>query len=176
MPAETMRMKILRNDLRTVFTLAICVFASSGVNANVSLDDTNETSFDIGGNISAECKVTNTATDAATSLDLSSTSAQNASSVAVWCNTGQNSANTTYASLNDGFLVSENGNRIAYNINVGEQGNNLSLTSPQSVQQSNGTGTSGDTFTTDVAIMPQVSGFETSGIYNDTIAVTVSYN
>lgn len=169
-------MKTLGIDLGTVLTLAIFASASYGVNANVSLDDTNETSFNIGGNISAECKVTNTATDTATSLDLSSTSAQNASSVAVWCNTGQNSANTTYSSLNNGFLVSDSGNRIAYNINVGEQGNNLSLTSPQSVQQSNGTGTSGDTFTTDVAIMPQVNGFETSGIYNDTIAVTVSYN
>jgi len=169
-------MKTLRIDLRTVFTLAVFIPVGTGVNANISLDDTNETSFDIGGNISAECKVTNTATDAAASLDLSSASAQNASSVAVWCNTGQNLANTTYASLNDGFLVSDSGNRIAYNINVGEQGSNLSLTSPQAVQQSNGTGINGDSFTTDVAIVPQVSGFETSGIYNDTISVTVSYN
>lgn len=157
-------------------TLSLLLSVSVAVMAAVSLDDTNETSFDIGGTITAECKVANSTTNAATTLDLSSASAQNASTVYVWCNTGQNSANTTYASLNDGFLVSEEGSRIAYNINVGDQGNNLSLATPQTIQQLTGIGSNGDATTTDVAIIPQVSGFEDSGNYNDTISVTVSYN
>lgn len=162
--------------LGTRVTLLILLPVSSGAIAKISLDDTNETSFDIGGTITAECKVTNASTDAATALDLSSASAQSASSVSVWCNTGQNSANTTYASANDGYLINENGDRIPYNINVGEQTNNLSLTSPQTVQQVSGTGANGEALSSDVAILPQVNGFESSGAYSDTIAVTVTYN
>lgn len=170
-PAEAVSMR----KLGTV-TLAMILPVGSMASAKISLDDTNETSFDIGGTITAECKVNNNVTDAATTLDLTSTTAQNASSVSVWCNTGQSSANTTYSSINDGFLVSDAGERIPYNINVGDQGSNLSLTTPQTIQQATGTGDTGESISTSVAILPQVNGFESSGAYNDTIAVTVTYN
>lgn len=162
--------------LGTGLTLAMLLPYGSMASAKISLDDTNETSFDIGGTITAECKVNNNATDTSTALDLNSTTAQNASSVSVWCNTGQNSANTTYTSRNDGFLVSNTGERIPYNINVGDQGSNLSLATPQTIQQATGIGNAGETISTNVAILPQVNGFESSGAYNDTISVTVSYN
>lgn len=162
--------------LRTVFTFVASGLSASSSFAAISLTDTSQSSFNIGGFISPECKVNNVANNTSTALDLTSTSAQTASSVSVWCNTGQSAANTTYASDNDGFLVNETGNRIAYNINVGDQGNDISLSTPQSISQQSGFGENGEEQVTDVAIVPQVNGLEFSGTYSDTISVTVSYN
>lgn len=156
--------------------VAIVSIAVQQANAKISLEDTAQTSFDIGGEIAAECKVSNATSDNATSLDLSNAAAQTAGTLSIWCNTGQNVADTTYSSANNGFLIDESGNQIAYNINVGDQANSLSLSSPQTVQQANGSGTAGDTESTNVAIIPQVNGFESSGAYSDTISVTVTYN
>jgi len=157
-------------------SLAIAFPLSYGVMAKITPEDTAQTSFDISGTIAAECKVNHTNLESSAALDLTTSTAQNASSVAVWCNTGQSSADTTYRSVNNGFLVDESGNRIAYSINVGEQANNLSLSSPQTVKQLSGSGVNGDSVASDIAIIPQVSGLENSGSYSDTIAVTVSYN
>ena len=157
-------------------TISVMLPLSGVVFAKISLEDTSQTSFDISGTISAECKVTNTVTDTANSLDLASATAQNASTVSVWCNTGQSAADTTYSSVNNGYLINETGNRIAYSINVGQQANNLSLASPQTIEQFSGIGVNGETIATDVAIVPQVNGFETSGAYSDTISVTVTIN
>ncbi|MCC2607278.1 Csu type fimbrial protein [Planctobacterium marinum] len=160
-----------------VFAAVLCLSGLAiNASAQMSLDATEQTSFDIGGSIAAECKVANTTTEQAASLDLSNASAQSAATISVWCNTGQNSADTTYSSANNGYLVNESGNQIAYNINVGDNASALSLSSPQTVQQASGTGVQGGVQSSNVAIIPQVSGFENSGSYSDTIAVTVSYN
>lgn len=160
---------------RVLISLCGLLYPAIDASAQISLDATEQTSFDIGGSIAAECKVANQSSDIATTLDLGSSSAQNAATISVWCNTGQNTADTIYSSANNGFLVDDAGNQIAYNINVGDNANALSLATPQTVQQNSGAGTEGDSQRSNLAIIPQVNGFETSGSYSDTIAITVSY-
>lgn len=144
--------------------------------AKIVLTDTNQTSFDIGGEIAPECKVSNLSQEQSTALDLSSNQSQNAGNVSIWCNTGQNAADTTYSSANDGFLVNDNGNQIAYRVNVDGVTSELNLTTPQTVSQGAGIGVDGNDQASVVSIAPQISGLETAGSYTDTISVTVSYN
>lgn len=154
----------------------LSTFAALTAHADIAVTDTDTTSFDIGGEILPECKVSNSALNAATSLDLSSTDAQTAANVSLWCNTGQGTASTTYSSENSGFLVNENGQKIAYNIDIAGTANDLSLTSAQTVNQQSGQGVDGADSTKAVSIKPIVTGFEYAGTYSDTIEITVSYN
>lgn len=172
----TLKETVSMSKLRGSAAIAIVAGISASVDAKISVEDGAQTSFEIGGSIAAECKVANAANENATALDLSSATAQSAGRLSVWCNTGQQLADTTYSSANNGFLIDESGNQIAYSINVGDQANSLSLNSPQTIQQANGSGTDGNTQATDLAIVPQVNGFESSGSYSDTISVTVTYN
>ncbi|MBE1298985.1 MAG: hypothetical protein GJ680_03615 [Alteromonadaceae bacterium] len=149
---------------------------TTGLSAAVTEADTDKTSFNIGGQILPECKVTSFSPEQATSLDLSTSNSQTTANVSVWCNTGQSAANTTYSSANAGYLVDDTGNRIAYNVGVSGTSSELNLTSPQIIEQVAGTGNQGETQDTTVSIIPQVNGLESAGSYSDTIAITVSYN
>lgn len=150
--------------------------AALNANATISVSDTDQTSFDIGGQILPECKVSNYSPERSTSLDLSSSEAQTTASVSVWCNTGQGTASTTYASTNGGYLVNENGQQIAYSVDISGTANDLSLTSAQTVNQNAGSGVDGAEQTRTVSVKPIITGFEYAGTYSDTIEVTVSYN
>ncbi len=162
------------------FNKALIVLSSTfalAANAAISVSDSETTSFDIGGQIDPECKVSNYSPERSTSLDLSSTEAQTTASVSIWCNTGQGTASTTYASTNGGYLVNEDGNQIAYLVDIsGGTASDMALTSPQSVNQVAGSGVDGSAASRAVMIKPQVNGFEYAGTYSDTIEVTVSYN
>lgn len=146
------------------------------VNAEISVTDTSVTSFDIGGEIQPECKVANQSSSQATQLNLRSQEAQAAANVSVWCNTGQDTADATYSSANEGYLVNEEGNRIAYSIGLENNNSNFNLVSPQTIRQNVGNGENGQNTTSQLSILPQVTGFESAGAYRDTIQVTVSYN
>lgn len=160
-------------------TIAIITTAAAlNANATISVDDNNQTSFDIGGEILPECKVNSTATDGATGLDLAATTAQDVASVEIWCNTGQSTASTTYSSANGGVLKNDthSGKDIAYLLDIADTSTGLSLTSDREVSQSAGSDVEGASVAKTVSIRPQVSGFEYEGSYSDTITVTVSYN
>ncbi|MCC2607276.1 hypothetical protein [Planctobacterium marinum] len=160
-------------------TIAFSTLATSlNVAATISVDDTEQTSFDIGGEILPECKVNRTQANGATSLDLASTNSQDVASVEIWCNTGQGTANTTYSSANGGVLKNDthSGKDIGYLLDISDTATGLSLTSDQEVNQSSGSDVKGDSVAKTVSIRPQVSGFEYEGSYSDTITVTVSYN
>ncbi|BDX05958.1 hypothetical protein [Planctobacterium marinum] len=160
-------------------TIAIITTAAAlNANASISVEDTNETSFDIGGEILPECKVNSTASNGATGLDLASTTAQDVASVEIWCNTGQSTANTTYSSANGGVLKNDthSGKDIAYLLDIADTSTGLSLTSDQEVSQSAGSDVEGASVAKTVSIRPQVNGFEYEGSYSDTITITVSYN
>ncbi len=158
-------------------TLAILTTAATfAANASISVEDDATTNFEIGGTIPSECKVSSSALSGASSLDLSTTDAQNAATVSVWCNTGQASANTTYSSENDGRLFNSDRNEyISYLLDIGST-SNVNLNSDHVESQTAGSGTSGTSADTTIAIRPQVNGFESEGNYTDTITVTVSYN
>lgn len=155
--------------------IAIAAFTALTANATISVSDTEQTSFDIGGQILPECKVANNASESATSLDLSSTEAQTTASISLWCNTGQGTARTTYESVNGGYMVSEEGKKIAYAIDISGTANDLQLTSAQTINQVAGNGVEGAEATRSVSVKPLVTGFEYAGTYTDTIEVTVSY-
>ncbi|MCC2607277.1 hypothetical protein [Planctobacterium marinum] len=155
--------------------IAIAAFTALNANATISVDDTEQTSFDIGGEILPECKVTNNAATTATALDLSSAEAQRTASISLWCNTGQGTAKTTYSSINGGYMVSQEGKKIAYSIDISGTANDLSLTRDQTVNQVSGKGVDGAEATRSVSVKPLVTGFEYAGTYTDTIEVTVSY-
>lgn len=150
--------------------------AALNANATISVSDTDQTSFDIGGQILPECKVSNYSPERSTSLDLASSESQTTASVSIWCNTGQGTASTTYSSANAGFLVNENGQKIAYSVDISGTANDLSLTSDQTVNQVSGSGVQGAEQTRSVSVKPIITGFEYAGTYSDTIAVTVAYN
>lgn len=149
---------------------------ASMVNANMSVTDGNTTSFDIRGEIQPECKVANQSVNQATQLNLQSQQSQAAANVAIWCNTGQDTASATYTSANDGYLVNDSGNRIAYNLSVESNNGDFSLNDPQTLQQQSGSGFDGQGLSSQLFVLPQVSGFESAGHYRDTIQITVSYN
>lgn len=166
----------MKTFLKTATLLS--VVAAVNAHATILLTHTEQTSFLIGGNIAAECKVNSTAATNATSLDLSSSSAQNIANVEIWCNTGQSTASTTYESFNNGVLDNNThqGEDIAYLIDISETSSDLSLTSSQTVNQSASTGVNGASTSRTVSIKPQITGFEYEGAYSDTISVTVSLN
>jgi spore coat protein U-like protein len=164
----------MKNLTKTIALLS--TVAALSAQANISVTDTDKTSFDIGGEIQPECKVSNSALSSATALDLSSTSAQTAANVSIWCNTGQAAASTTYSSQNAGFLVNETGKKIAYKIDIDGTASDLALTSDQVVSQESGQGVEGADASKSVSIKPVVTGFEYAGTYSDTIEVTVAYN
>lgn len=157
----------------TVLSAAIALNAGA-----IDVSDTAQTSFEIGGEILSECKVANQTLTAASSLDLTSTAAQAAANVSIWCNTGQSTATTTYTSDNNGKLVHGTANHeIGYELEVGGQTLDLSQAQQaRTINQGAGSGTSGTDTATTVSIKPLVNGFEYSGVYSDTISVTVSFN
>ena len=164
-------MKALNNTI-----LALAVTTAFGASATISVSDTETTSFDIGGQIAPECKVSNFSPERSTTLDLASSEAQTTASISLWCNTGQGTARTTYSSVNGGFMVNENGKKIAYAVDISGTANDLRLTSAQTVNQLVGKGTDGAEATRAVRVKPLITGFEYAGTYSDTIEVTVSYN
>lgn len=168
-------MTTFTKNIAKTFALLSTVAALSA-HAEITVSDSDTTSFDIGGEILPECKVSNSASTSATSLDLTSTEAQNAASISIWCNTGQGTASTTYSSANAGFMVNENGQKIAYNLDIAGTASDLSLTSAQTINQASGAGVDGTDQARTVSIKPVVTGFEYAGVYSDTIEVTVSYN
>lgn len=150
--------------------------AALNANATISVSDTDQTSFDIGGQILPECKVNNTTTAGASTLNLASSDAQQVASVEIWCNTGQSTANTTYASTNNGVLRNENNQEIQYTVDISDTQSDVSLSSAQTFAQSSGSDVQGASVARTVAIKPVITGFEYAGTYSDTISVTVSYN
>ena len=84
----------------------------------ISVSHNDITSVDIGGNIEAICKVRTKVKNRSINLDLSSATLQKTNLIYIWCNTGQSNAQTTYESLNGGYLVNENGNLIPYMIQI----------------------------------------------------------
>jgi spore coat protein U-like protein len=161
--------KVTKAMIALAATTAFCA------NATISVDDTDTTSFDIGGSIEPECKVSNYSPERSTTLDLASGTAQTTASVSLWCNTGQGTARTTYSSLNNGYMVSEEGKKIAYSVDISGTANDMLLTSAQTVNQIVGTGVDGAQATRSVKVKPLITGFEFAGTYRDTIEVTVSY-
>ena len=161
--------KVLKAMFALATTTAFCA------NATISVSDDDTTSFDIGGSIDAECKVSNYSPERSTTLDLASSTAQTTASISLWCNTGQGTARTTYSSLNNGYMVSEEGKRIAYSVDISGTTNDMLLTSAQTVNQVVGTGVDGARKTRAVKVKPLITGFEYAGTYRDTIEVTVSY-
>ncbi|MBE1298986.1 MAG: hypothetical protein GJ680_03620 [Alteromonadaceae bacterium] len=165
--------------MKTSIKLALILASSIAISANASISASNTevTSFDVGGTVDPQCKVTNYSPERSTSLDLTTTDAQTTASISIWCNTGQGTAVTEYSSANNGYMVSSEGNQIAYRMDIsGGIASDLLLTSPQTVNQTTGTGVNGSVQTRAVKIKPQVTGLEYAGTYTDTIAVTVSYN
>lgn len=166
--------------MKTLLKTVALMSAAATINANaaIQVSHTEQTSFQIGGNIPAECKVNSTESVNSASIDLASTSAQEIASVEIWCNTGQSNASTTYASINNGVLVNDthSGEDIAYLIDIAETGSDMSLTSSQTVSQTASTGVNGTSTSRTISIKPQINGFEYEGGYSDTISVTVSLN
>ncbi|XOV77504.1 MAG: hypothetical protein ACFHVJ_11135 [Aestuariibacter sp.] len=116
----------------------------------ISVSDTEQTSFEIGGEILSECKVSNQTLSGASALDLTSASAQAAANVSIWCNTGQSTATTTYSSENLGKLVHETAtHEIGYELEIG--GQTLDLSQDRSLSQNAGSGTDGADQSTTVA-------------------------
>jgi spore coat protein U-like protein len=154
----------------TVLSASIALHAGA-----ISVSDTEQTSFEIGGEILPECKVSNQTLTGSNALDLTSSVSQAAANVFIWCNTGQSAATTTYSSANQGKLVHETAShQIGYELEVA--GQVLDLTQDRAVSQGAGQGTDGSDQSTTVSVKPLVNGFEYSGTYSDTIAVTVSFN
>lgn len=171
-------MKLFKKTyLKASTKLIIALAASTALyaNATISVSDNDQTSFDIGGQIQPECKVNNYSPERSVSLDLASGEAQTTASVSLWCNTGQGTAKTTYSSLNKGYMVSEEGKKIAYAVDISGTVNGMLLTSAQTVNQVTGKGVDGSEATRSVKVKPLITGFEYAGTYRDTIEVTVSY-
>ena len=166
----------MKNFVKTIAVTSAAMALQA--NAVINVSDTQQTSFEIAGNIQPQCKITNTATALANTLNLASSEAQNVASIEIWCNTGQNNANTTYSSNNAGVLknATHSGRDIAYLLDVSETQNGLNLATDQTVSQTSGIGINGETIARTIAIRPQVNGFEYEGTYSDTISVTVSIN
>lgn len=164
--------------MKTLLKTVALLSASVAINANavISVSDTNETQFEIGGTIQPECKVNNTTSAGASTLNLASSDAQQVASVEIWCNTGDASASTTYSSLNGGVLTNENGQDIEYRVDISDTQSDVNLSTDQTFQQSSGSGVSGASAARTVSISPVITGFEFAGTYSDTIAVTVTYN
>lgn len=160
--------------------IAIAAFTALNANAKIALDADDNTSFDIGGEITSECKIDNTSSNDALDLNLASSEAQSVASVEIWCNTGQSTASTTYSSLNNGKLKNgtNSGQDISYLLDIADtaNGTGLDLSTARTVSQASGIGTSGESESKSISIRPQVSGYEYAGTYSDTISVTVSYN
>lgn len=161
--------KVTKTMIAIAATTAFCA------NASISVSDDDQTSFDIGGQIQPECKVSNSSSERSMALDLASSEAQTTASVSLWCNTGQGAARTTYSSLNNGYMVSAEGKKIAYSVDITGTANDMLLTSAQSIKQEVGTGVDGADVARDVKVKPLITGFEYAGTYTDTIEVTVSY-
>jgi hypothetical protein len=153
-------------------------FAALNANAAIQVSDDNQTSFDIGGSIEAECKINSTALTGAATLDLASTASQDVATVELWCNTGQSTASTTYTSTNSGVLKNgtHDGQDIAYLLDVSQTQSDMNLSSAQTVAQASNTGVDGASTSRTVSIKPQITGFEYEGSYSDTITVTVALN
>ena len=154
--------------------VAIATIAAFNATAAIKVADTESSSFDIGGNIVEECKVTSTANG--NQLKLDSAEAQAVATVEIWCNTGQSTASTTYRSTNAGFLKNADraGKDIAYTVSVANS--NFALTTEQTINQAADSGVDGATKTETVSITPTVNGLEYAGNYSDTITVTVALN
>ncbi|MCC2607279.1 hypothetical protein [Planctobacterium marinum] len=165
----------MKKFIKTVALLSVT--AALNTNAAISVDDTAETSFEIGGTILPECKVNNTSSSGAMSLNLASTEAQGVATVEIWCNTGQSTANTTYESLNGGVLKNgtHSGEDIAYLLDISDTQTGIDLSTAQTVSQGSGADIEGASIARTVSIRPQVNGFEYEGSYSDTISITVSY-
>ena len=154
------------------FTVAL----SCGSVASISVSDGQRTDIDVSGSIDPICKVSNNVRNRATKLDLSVSKRQRTNRIFIWCNTGQSTAQTTYSSLNQGYLVNANGNKIPYLVTIPQTISGADLTTPKTVSQRTGHGLKGQNKGRNVHIIPQVTGFEYAGTYRDTIRVTVSYN
>lgn len=167
----------MKKFIKTVALLSVTAAINVNANATISVNDTNETSFEISGTILPECKVNNTTVSGATSLNLASTEAQSVASVEIWCNTGQSSANTTYESLNGGVLKNDThtGKDIAYLVDISDTQTGVDLSTAKTISQGSGSDTEGLSVARTVSIRPQVTGFEYEGSYTDTISITVSY-
>lgn len=165
----------------TYKSILIAAITSTTIAANaeqIDVTSTDTTSFEIGGTVTALCKVSNyDGGTRSTTLDLTSSTAQTTASVSSWCNTGQATVSTTYTSLNGGKLKgTANGGEIPYLIDISGTSTDLNLASAQTVNQVTGSGISGDQATRSVKVKPQINGFETADTYRDTITVTVAPN
>lgn len=142
--------------------------------AEVSVDDTNKVSFGIGGTVTPECKLVSIASNQSKFLNLKSRDRQHTADISLWCNTGQETTDATYASEHNGYLVNNTGERIPYDISVDEEHKGVSLNSPMTINQVVGQGIQGQPVTRSIYIEPKINGFESAGIYTDTIYITLS--
>lgn len=156
-----------------------CIWASflyPGYALAVSLASSANTEVEFGGRVDAICRANHNPKARSGNLDLTSSTRQKTNRVFIWCNTGQSNASTTYQSVNGGYLMNEYGDTIPYSVRIPQTIEDMRLTTEQTIQQRSGTGTTGEERGRMVWITPQVTGFETTGTYTDTIQITVSYN
>jgi hypothetical protein len=175
--------------LSQIALASLLLSSATAMAAEIGLSATNTDEFTLGGTIAPECKVTTTGQNL-TSLDLSQaavdaagTSGQQSAAVNTWCNTGADTVTTTISSLNNGNLVSGDGDSIAYTINLGDSTlgdevlTGVSLNTDQTLELGVSTGaniTTGEQKTRYLSVVPSVSGYEVAGDYQDTISVTVT--
>lgn len=164
-----------RARLLSAVPSAVLLFSPSISNA-VPLTSTANTEVEFGGSVDPICRVNHDPKARSGNLDLSSATSQKTNRVFIWCNTGQSNASTTYESINGGYLKNENGDSIPYSVRIPQTENEINLTSAQTVLQRSGTGIAGEDKGRMVWVTPQVSGFEYTGSYTDTILITVTYN
>lgn len=169
---------MLKLSLHRQFALFFSLMLLSTIaNAAISASETSQSQFGVGGTVEPQCKVRVKVRERSTTLDLTSATRQKTDNIFIWCNTGQNAATATYSSVNNGFMVNENGDKISYLIQIpNTTSSDVSLATPQTVSQRAGTGIDGTDRRRNVRVTPQVTGLETAGQYSDTIQVTVSVN
>lgn len=160
-------------------TLPFCcmlALLSGPLMADISVTDSNTASFNFAGIIEPMCKINGADNAQASSLDLTqSNTSQNIGTLEVWCNTGR-TATTDYSSANNGYLINGS-NRIAYTLDVGDDVQNVDLTSGYSNSNTQaGSDRNGAGKSQTLKITPQSNGLEDAGEYSDTITVTVAYN
>lgn len=120
--------------------------------------------------VNTSCKVASSSQHMA-QLDLSKNAGlQKATTLSIWCN-NDGAATTTFSSSNGGFLESNSGEQIAYQMSLGEK-SNIDMQNQYSTQSSRAN-TDGVLRETVVSILPKVNGLERAGNYTDTITVTI---
>lgn len=168
--------------MKTKLTLALAALAFSGSALAQSAPSwLGQDSFNlpIGGEIAAQCSLGVNPQAIAQDLDLSpGAGAQTVASVTLWCNTGQGTAQVTYASQNEGLQHNSLSDRIDYQLSVSGSTGSFLVTSGDSSRtwpQVTGNINVGPQ-TRSVSVDPQTSLMTPAGEYSDVIAISVAAN